>query len=277
MQNLIFFFIRNNAFFAFFFLELIALYIMVGNNKQQNTAYQSATGAMAAYVYKVTSGIKEYQNLSIVNEQLADENAHLKEQLESSYFNHRVDTQEIKDKVYQQQYRYTTAQIINNSISRQNNYLTINRGKIHGVKPNSGVVAAAGCVGIVKAVSDHYSVVMSVLNSQTKLSAKLSRIGYFGQLTWRGIDPNKMVLTEISKQAKIKLGDSVITSGYSNMFPAGIYVGKVSAYEIESGSPFFTIYVELASDLNKLNHVFVIDNIFRNESAKLEEEVIANE
>ena len=277
MQNLLLFFIRNNAFFAFFFLEFLALSILIDNNKTQNTAYQSATGAVAAWVYKKTNGIKQYQNLSIVNEQLADENARLKEQLESSYFNHRVDTQEIKDKVYQQQYRYTTAQIVNNSVTRQNNYITLNRGSMHGVKPNCAVVAAAGCVGIIKSVSQHYSVAISLLNSKTKISAKISRTGDVGQLTWNGADPNVMILREISKQAKIKLGDSVITSGFSNMFPTGIYIGKIRAHEVESGSPFHTLQVELAADLNKINHVFIIDNIFRSEAAKLEEEATANE
>jgi rod shape-determining protein MreC len=277
MQNLILFFIRNNAFFAFLFLEFIALYILIENNHTQNTAYQAATGAMAARVYKITGDIKQYQNLSTVNEQLADENAHLKEQLESSYFNHRVDTQEIKDKVYQQQYRYTTAQIVNNSVSRQNNYITLNRGRMHGVKPNCAVVAAVGCVGIVKSVSEHYSIVISLLNRKTQLSAKISRTGDVGQLTWNGLDPLVMTMAQVSKQAKIKLGDSIITSGSSNMFPAGIYIGKVRAHEVDSGSPFHSIQVELAADLNKINHVFIVDNLFRNEAAKLEEEAIANE
>ena len=216
MQNLFLFFIRNNAFLVFLFLEAISLYILVENNKTQNTAYQAITGAMAARVYKITRSVKEYQNLSTVNEQLADENARLKEQLQGSYFNNKIDTIEIKDKAYQQQYRYTTAKIINNSITRQNNYIILNRGKMHGVKPNSAVVAAVGCVGIVKAVSEHYSVVISLLNGKTKLSAKLSRTGHFGQLTWNGIDPNVMVLSEISKQAKIKVGTK------SHRYNAGI-------------------------------------------------------
>jgi rod shape-determining protein MreC len=271
MQNLIFFFIRNNAFFVFAFFELFAVYLLVNNNEKQGQVWLSSANSVAGGFYAMTNKVLQYKNLATVNKQLIDENAKLKEQQESSYFSHKIDTQLIKDKVYQQQYRYTTASVVNNSISRQNNFLTLDRGAAQGIKVNSGVVSAAGVVGIVTKVSDNYAVVMSMLNRNSRISAKLSRTGYFGQLVWNGSDPNIMVLTEISKQAKIKMGDSVVTSGYSSMFPANIYVGKVRKQEVASGSAFYTIYVELAADLGKLEHVFVVDNIFRKEAEALEE------
>ena len=276
MQNLILFFVRNNAFFVFAFLEFFSVYLLVQNNEKQNQVFLSSANSVVGGVYSFSNKLLQYRNLVTVNQQLADENAKLKEQLESSYFNHRVDTQQIKDKTYQQQYRYTTASVVNNSISRQNNFLTIDRGSMHGIKEHSGVVSAAGIVGIVTKVSAHYSVVMSLLNRNTRISAKLSRTGYFGQLLWNGNNPNVMILGEISKQAKVKIGDSVVTSGFSSIYPSGIYIGKVKMHEIEPGSAFYTLYVDLAADLGKIEHVFVVDNIFRNETDKLEEEAAAD-
>ena len=271
MQNLIFFFIRNNAFFVFAVLELFSVYLLVNNNEKQGQVWLSSANSATGSYYALTNEVLQYCSLATVNKQLATENAKLKEQQESSYFNHKVDTQHIKENVYQQQYRYTTASVVNNSISRQNNFLTLDRGAMHGVKVNSGVVSAAGIVGIVTKVSEHYAVVMSMLNRNSRISGKLSRTGYFGQIVWNGSDPNVVVLTEISKQAKIKAGDSVVTSGYSSMFPANLYIGKVQRWEVSPGSAFYTIYVGLGADLGKIEHVFVVDNIFRKEVEKLEE------
>ncbi len=276
MQNIILFFIRNNAFFVFLFLEIISISLLVSNNEKQSQVFLSTTNSAAAFWYSMTSSFNKYRNLSLENKQLADENARLKDKEASSYYYNKVDSQTIRDKVYLQQYHYTTATVVNNTTSRQNNYMTIDKGSLHGIKEHSGVVSAAGIVGIVVKVSPHYSVVMSLLNRGSKVSAKLSKTGHFGPLIWNGINPNIVTLTEISKQAKVEIGDSIVTSGFSSKFPAGIYVGTVKGKEVESGSAFFNVYVELAADLGKIDHVFVVDNIFRKEQEKLEE-AIANE
>ncbi len=278
MQNIILFFIRNNAFFIFLFLEIFSISILVNNNEKQEQVFLSTANSVAASWYSLTSSVNKYRNLTIENKQLAEENARLKEKEAGSYYNNRIDTQLIRDKVYLQQYRYTTATVVNNSITRQNNYLTIDKGSLHGIKKNSGVVSAAGIVGIVTKVSPHYSVVMSVLNRNgTKISAKLARTRHLGQIVWNGINSNIVTLNEVSKQAKIEQGDSVVTSGFSNIFPAGIFIGRVYTKEVESGSAFYTIYIQLAADLGKIDHVFVVDNIFRKEQETLEEEAAINE
>lgn len=277
MQNIILFFVRNNAFFAFLFLEAISISLLVSNNEKQNQVFLSTANSVSGSLTSLTNSINAYRHLAEENKQLAAENARLKDKEESSYYSNRIDTQLVRDKVYLQQYRYTTAKVVNNSVSRQNNYLTIDKGSLHGIKVHSGVVSAAGIVGIVTKVSSHYSVVMSILNRNSSISSKLARTGQFGQLIWNGIDPNIVTLTQVSKQVKIEPGDSVITSGFSSIFPAGIFIGKVKVKEVESGSAFFNIYVQLAADLSKIDHVFVVDNIFRKEQEILEDEAAANE
>jgi rod shape-determining protein MreC len=278
VQNIILFFIRNNAFFAFLILEIIAISLLVSNNEKQNIVFLSTANSAAASWYATTSSVNKYRNLTIENKQLAEENARLKEREEGSYYNNKIDTQLIRDKVYLQQYRYTTATVVNNSTTRQNNYLTIDKGSLHGIKVHSGVVSAAGIVGIVTKVSPHYAVVMSVLNRDgAKISAKLVRTGHVGQIVWNGLNSSIVTLNQVSKQVKIELGDSVITSGISTIFPAGIFIGRVKAKEVEPGSAFFSVYVELSADLSKIDHVFVVDNIFRKEQEIIEGEIATNE
>jgi rod shape-determining protein MreC len=275
MRNLILFFIRYNGFFIFLLLEMISLSLLVRNNDIHKEAYRSASEEFVGFVYSKYNGVIRYWDLASVNDSLLHENAKLREQLRNSFFDHNVDSSVVRDTLFQAQYKYIEAMVVDNSTTRMNNYLTINRGKHHGVKPNSGVLNAtgSGIVGIVRKVSTNYSAVMSVLHMDTRISCKIKRNNYFGTLSWDGRSPRYMVLNAIPKHADVIQGDSVTTSGFSSMFPEGILVGIVDTFYLEPGSNFYHIRVNLSSDLSNVEYAYVVDNLMSTELDSLMQSV----
>ena len=273
MRNLVLFFIKYNAFFVFILLEIISLYLVVNNNEKQNQVFVSSANQMTGSFYERYDKIVSYWNLGDVNAELANDNKRLMEQLPNAYFDDNVDTVEVVDTQYLQQYEYIPAKVVNNSVNRYNNYLTLNRGKSHGIKSNTGVITNNGIVGVVQKVSTNYAGVMSILHHNTRISAKLKSSDYFGSLVWKKNDARYMYLDAIPKHAELEKGDTIITSGFSTMFPEGIMIGTVSKAKIIDGSNFYEIKVRLSSDMNNLNHVFVVNNLLKEEQEALEEAV----
>lgn len=273
MRNLVLFFIKYNAFFVFILLEIISFYLVVNNNEKQNQVFVSSANQMTGSFYERYDKIVSYWNLGDVNAELANDNKRLMEQLPNAYFDDNVDTVEVVDTQYLQQYEYIPAKVVNNSVNRYNNYLTLNRGKSHGIKSNTGVITNNGIVGVVQKVSKNYAGVMSILHHNTRISAKLKSSDYFGSLVWKKNDARYMYLDAIPKHAELEKGDTIITSGFSTMFPEGIMIGTVSRAKIIDGSNFYEIKVRLSSDMNNLNHVFVVNNLLKEEQEALEEAV----
>jgi rod shape-determining protein MreC len=277
MRNLLYFFIKNNAFFVFMLLEIISFYMIVNNNEKQNQVFVSSANSFSGSFFERFDKITRYWNLGEVNEELARDNKRLLEQLPNAQFDETIDTVFIKDTLYQQQYEYIPALVVNNSVNRYNNYLTLNRGKSHGVTPNSGVISGSGIVGIVQKTSSSYTSVISVLHRSTKISAKLKQNDYFGSLTWKGDNSEQMNLEAIPKHAEVEVGDTIVTSGYSTMFPKGIMIGIVETADLVNGSNFYDIRVKLSCDMNNISHVFVVNNLMREEQETLEAATENNE
>lgn len=169
-------------------------------------------------------------------------------------------------------YTFVDGEIVYNSINRQNNYFTINRGKNEGVYPKMGVIAPNGIAGIVINTTDNYSLVQSVLSvNKIKISAALKNSGYFGTLTWKGEDPRTMHLSEIPKYVPLKVGDTIVTDGRSSIFPKGIMVGKIAGYEVDSKTGFWDIAVELNEKMGPLKKVFVVRNLKKVEVQKIQD------
>jgi rod shape-determining protein MreC len=156
-------------------------------------------------------------------------------------------------------FRIVEARVINNSIISRNNTLTINRGKSHGITPGMGVIGSNGIVGIIKSASKNFSVVLSLLHSDTRISASIRRNNFFGSLIWTGNNPKIMHLEAIPKHADLVLGDTVQTSGYSHIFPEGIIIGHIHDVSLESGNNFYTIEVALNNDLSNVHYVYVVE------------------
>ncbi len=275
MYRIFLFFVKYNGAFVFVFLEVIALSFYFTRNINPNKeVFISSANGLIGNVYETTSNVSRYWNLSAVNDSLARENAELKMQLPNSKFSSLVNPNIIKDTTLEQQYRYIDAKVINNTIHRPHNFLTINRGQLQGVKLNSGIINgnSKGIVGVVQKSSDNYSVIMSILNIDMRISAKILRNDYFGVMVWDGNDSRYMSLESVPKHAIVQIGDTIITSGFSTIFPEGILIGTVKSFYKPPGLNFYTIKVSLFNDLNSTQYIYIVDNLMKEEQLKLEKE-----
>lgn len=209
-------------------------------------------------------------NLKTANQQLNKELAELKGNLKSSYKDNLVKIVDIYDSAYIQQYDFIPAQVINNSINKQNNYLTLNVGRNNGVSKEMAVVSSLGIIGVVKDVSDNYASVISVLNRNLHISAMLKKSGYFGSIVWSGVNYQYATMVDLPNHILVNEGDTIITSGYSKMFPKGEVIGTVSEINESKSSDFMTLTVKLNVDFKNLSHVMVVRNLLREEQLNLE-------
>ncbi|ADY50632.1 Rod shape-determining protein MreC [Pseudopedobacter saltans DSM 12145] len=272
MRNLWRFISNYNAFFLFVIFFTTSIILLVRNNDFQRASTLNSSNQIIGNIYNQVSGVTKYLHLDVVNDSLAKENARLRNMLPSSFFSDSLKTQLIKDTVHRVQYEYLEAQVINKTITSRNNYLTINKGSLHGIKKGMGVIGPSGVVGIVWNVSKDFASIQSVLHEDTRISSLIEGTPYFGPLMWNGKDPNVVTLSDIPNQLHIKKGMKVVTSGLGRIFPKGIIVGTVIASGVKGGGNFLDINVKLATDFYSLQHVYVIRNFFAEEQALLEEQ-----
>lgn len=270
MRNLVVFIWRNNFFFLFLLLEAACIYFLVKDNVYHRASILNSTNRVAGTIYEANASIRQYLHLNETNEQLARENAYLHNRSMESYMKVPVGEYRVKDTIYKQQYVYYYAKVVNNSTNQQNNYLTLNKGSKQGIKPDMAVITSNGVVGVVQNVSDNFSSVMSVLHSDTKISSRLKKDGSYGPLSWEGDDYRYATLNDIPTHARMKPGDTVVTTAYSVTFPEGIMVGTVEDFERRPGSPFYSVKVKLSADFKKLDYVYVVGNILKAEQDSLE-------
>ena len=273
MRNLILLLIKNGGLLLFLFLEGICMFLVVQFNKNQKDIYFSTTSAISGAVYNQVDEISKYWNLSSVADSLARENAKLYRQLDevNSAFTSRFDTTWADSS--QAIYSFHTAKVVSNSISGYNNHLIINIGSAQGVTPGMGVIGNGGIVGIVRSVTKHYALVMSILHKQSRISAAIKRNGHFGFLVWQNNDPRFATLIDIPKHVNVVERDTIVTSGYSTIFPEGLSVGHVKGFDIDPGSNSYTIDVELSNDLSSIAYVYVVKHLMKEELQSLQEEV----
>lgn len=270
MRNLIFFIYKYYVFFLFFVLEVFAFIVIYRFNNYQKASFVNYTTGVTASYYTAVSNTTEYFNLRNVNDSLQIENARLHSQLITSYYKNSFNPTLVNDTVYKQQYEYIPAQVVSNSVTKRNNYITLNRGKLHGIEPEMGVISDNGIVGIVMNVSDHYCTVLSLLNNNCKISAKVEKNGAFGSLVWEGDDPRYAALKDVNKHVPLMTNDKIITSNFSTIFPEGIPIGKIYAHTLDAGDNFHTIKVELNTDFSTVSTVYVIRNLLKQEQQDLE-------
>lgn len=221
-------------------------------------------------MYNFYGNITEYFSLKKANSQLATENAELLKKQLFSFIVTDNKTYTVDDTLYRQQYHFITAKVISNSTNRINNYITLNKGYNSGIKKNMGVITTNGIVGIVKDVSANFSSVTSVLHSKSKISAKLKKGNNIGTIIWNGGDYTFVTLKDVPTHVKILPGDTVISSGYSLMFPEGIPIGKVHGFTVNKSKDFYEIQVKLFLDINNISYVYVVNNLLKEELSELE-------
>lgn len=271
MKNLLHFIVRFHFTILFIFFEIVCLLLVVSYNNYQKTAFLNSSNSISGSIYSKVSSVTDYLSLVKTNEELNRENARLKNLLAES-FKETIDSSFIyNDSLFQQQYIYRTAKIINNSVNKQLNYITLNKGSLHGIEPEMAVVSVDGVVGVVKSVSNNYATVISLLNNRLKVSAKFKKNDYFGSLSWDGVDYRKAKLHDIPFHVKINVGDTIVTSNYSAVFPEGIVMGTVDEVIPSSGGNFQEIKVLLSNDFRSLSYVKVVGDLLKKERVELEE------
>ncbi len=269
MRNLFRFITRHHFVFLFVLIQLISLTLLFQHNNYHRTVIANTTRSIKGVLNTRIYTLREYLSLRETNKELLEENTRLRNQLIDSYKTTEVPVEKEFDSAYNKQYEYIPAKVVNNSTNKQHNFITINKGRIHGIEKEMGVVSSNGVVGIITGISQNFSTIIPVLNINLRLSAKIEESGYFGSLFWEGKDSRRVSLIDIPHHAEVSRDNQVVTSGYSAIFPAGIKIGTIEDYKITGGN-FYKATVELSTNFQNLSYVYVIRNHFQQEQIELE-------
>jgi len=244
--------------------------MMVKNNGYQGSSILNSSNKVSAKIYEVEASTKEYLLLKDENERLAKMNTFLLNRIKLGYAAIPLKSYKKNDTLYKQEYEFMRGKVINSSVNKRNNYLTLNVGEAQGITHDMAVITSDGIIGIVKDVSGNFSSAMSILHKDVRVNCQLKKDGTYGPLIWDGSDYRFSNLTDIPTHAKIKKGDTVITSSLSGIFPEGIMVGFVESFEQRSNESYYTVKVRLSADLKKVNHVSIIKYNYKTERDSLE-------
>jgi rod shape-determining protein MreC len=273
MHNLIAFFRRFRIFMLFVLLQIFALSTYFTSLSFPRSQYISSASAVSSSILEGKNSITKYWNLGENNKFLQEENIRLRKKIASSFIRLNSKLVKIEDTLYQQQYEYISGQIINSSCSKRNNFFTLNIGRKQGVKRGMGVFSDKGIVGVIHNVSQHYSVIKSVLTESINVDVIIESSGAFGLLKWDGRDSRRGSISGISNDMKIKKWSNIVTRGGSGIFPRGLMVGKIERLKTIEGKPLWDVTFIYSEDYRKIQNVYVIKNLLREEQEKLEKEI----
>ncbi len=269
MEKLLKFIKKYSHVLVFITLEIIAILFIVNNSFYQRSRLVKWGNGVAGIWNSGVSSVSSYFNLRSENEFLAAENANLRAQLAASYISYSDSVFQVHDTVYKQRYSYTDAQVIKNSYNLPKNYMMINKGSAQGVKVDMAVISPQGIVGVVVNTTRNFATILPVLHTDSRNSVKLKRTNSAGSLIWEGGDYRYATVVDIPTTHKLYKNDTIVTSGLANDFPEGIAVGYIEDFTSMQGSGFYKIRIRLATDFNKLNHVYIVDNHFKAEQDSL--------
>ena len=271
MRNFFLFVIRHYAVFLFVLLELIALGFVFRYNAYQNSWFVNSANTVSGNVLNNYDEFKAYFSLKAVNDSLLTENAKLRAELNQSKYIDTLSIQTVKDVNGTTIYTYIPAEVIGNSYTELNNYITINRGSIDGIQKDMGVITSEGIVGLVVSVSPHFAVVMPVINTDFRTArVAVKKNNTLGRLQWEGKDPTISKMIEVSEPGTLTAGDTVITTSASSMYPPGTMVGTIEEYGKQQGSNFYTLSIKLATKFSSLHYVYVVNYLRKEEQEALE-------
>jgi rod shape-determining protein MreC len=271
MQQLIYFIQKYRYFLFFLFLELIAFQLIINNLSFHKSKFINSASSITGDFYSKTNSIRDYFQLDTENKELLNENLILRNKLEK--LSQGIDTSPIT-KIFEktdlrQRYSYIQGRIEKNQFRNNYNFLTINLGKKDSLVPEMGVINSKGILGITENVLQRYSRVRSILNKNSKINAKLKNSDYFGTLTWDGLDYNNTQLLDIPRQAKLKVGDTIITGGMSSIFPEGIPIGSIDNI-VNEASIKRIINIKLFNDMSNLKNIYVVKDFDKQQLMNLE-------
>ena len=283
MHKLLEFLIGRRHWLLFIICEIISFTLLYRYNAYQRNVMLSSANVVSGYMMSVSSSVSSFLSLRAENRQLFDRNKQL--ELEILQLNHQLETMKatilppddiMTDSLFSN-YEYISAVVVNNSVTRLLNYITINKGSKDGIEPDMGVISTHGVVGIVSMVNYRFSVIIPLLNPKWGLSCKLFNSNYYGTLMWDGRDARYANLEELPTHAEFHEGDTVVTSGFSAIFPPGIMVGTVANSDISASSGFYSLKVTLATDFRNLTTVWVVKNNLQKEQWDVEQEARKND
>lgn len=271
-MNVIIAFIRRNLHLIIFLaLQLFCLFQITNNHFFHKASAFNTSSSITGYIFSVQSSISNYFNLSQQNKQLAKENSLLREQLLSSQMILDKRTLITQDTVLKNRYDYTIAEVINSSINRSNNFLTLNKGAIDGIKKGMAVIGPEGIIGIIYEVSPRFSLAMSVLNVDFKVSPFIPAVNFKeGNVSWTGDDPLNVNINGVNKFVQLKKGMMVVTSNYSPNFPPGIAIGTIETFSSPKNGSFYDVKVKLSTRFDQLQTAYIVKDIYRNEIDSLQ-------
>lgn len=278
MRNLLNFFLKYNYWFLFILLEVISFALLFRFNNYQGSAFFTSSNQVAGMVYEAANNVTGYFHLKSINDDLVQENVELELQIErlrsvlmeltaDSVGIERVKADALKG------YDIYRANVINNSLTHVDNYITLDKGENDGIRPEMGVINGSGVVGIVYHTSANYSVVIPILNSKSSVSCKIKRSDYFGFLKWEGGSSEYATVKDMPRHSLFSLGDTIVTSGHSAVFPGGIPIGTVEDISDSHDGLSYLLKVKLFTDFGRLNDVRVIAQKGQEEQIELEQKV----
>lgn len=278
MRNLFNFIIRNSHWMLAILLIAFSFYLVFSHNAYQRSVYLTSANSVVGWFYNASNNVTSFLNLKKNNQLLLEQNSELESELYSlkSIISNisGLDSVEVEalveDSIEQVQFDFIPAEVTNMSFSGVNNFITLNKGYLHGIKQDMGVISQRGIVGVVANVSANFSVVIPVINPKFRLSAKLKNSDNNGSISWNGDNVNVAQLGELPKQEVFQKGDTVLTS-YSRIFPKDLIIGYVNSVGESYDDNFNTFNIELATDFNSVQYVLVINDYFYDELKELEE------
>lgn len=276
MRALIEFLAKYYHWLLFFVLEGVSFVLLFQFNNYHRSVWLTTANTVVGQCNEWEQAAINFVHLGEVNEQLTQRNIVLEQQLDAmnqrllelthdSTYAERIQAARMQD------LKLIPGKVVTNSVLRRDNFITINVGTADGVEPEMGVVSGTGIVGIVYMTSSHYSIVMPLLNSRSSISCRLRGTGFFGYLKWDGNDPLYGVLDDIPRHARFEVGDGVETSGFSAVFPPGLFVGRVATIEDSDDGLSYRLRIHLSTDFALLNDIAVVAQKFQSEVHELEQ------
>ena len=265
MRNLLEFLAKYNHWFVFLILEVVSMVLLFQYNSYQGRAWFSSATAVTGKLYAWDANVEPFFSLTNVNQELTQRNAYLEQEVQKlsdslvsvtkdSSIYHRDQFALLRN------YRLIPAKVVANSIDKPGNLMTIDKGSADGIRKDMGVISGTGVVGIVYLVAEHYAIVIPVLNTKSNISCMIQNRGYFGYLRWKGGVSDLAYLEEVPRHAHFKLGDYVVTSGYSAVFPPGVRVGRILHVFNSADGLSYRVQLRLSTDFARLRDVCVIDD-----------------
>ena len=276
MRDLLDFLFKYSKWLLFVIYVVASCVLLFRNNPYQHHIFLTSANTVSATVYGTAENVTSYFHLRDINDDLQAQNARLEAELlelqkKLGRYELEASFDSIMNDTIKLQYDFILADVISNSITRGHNYITIEKGRRDGIKPEMGVVDQNGVVGVVNVVGEHASRIISLLNPKMRLSCKIKGSEYFGSLVWDGKNPEEAVLEEMPRHEKFKKGDTIVTSGYSARFPPGIPVGTIVSHAKEHDDNFYALRIKLFTDFNRLSTVRVITNDMNEELKEIRE------